>query len=493
VNRREFHRLATAGVASTLLPGCRSAPPALRDALPQSEIGRMSAAELTAAYSRRALSPAEATRAILARIDASRSTVNAYSFVDERGALEQARASEARWLARRPLSPLDGVPVGIKDQYQVAGWPQRFGSRLRRDDPYPREDEEVIARLRRAGCVLLGKTTQPEEGSLSMSASGLSGVTRNPRNLSRTTGGSSSGAGAAAAAGLGPIQMAADGGGSIREPAAYCGVFGFKPTDGVIPRAGNPEFAVYGPIVAAPADMRLAMRVAAGAAFDEPVQVDLRQLRVGYMPYIGDGLQPVPDVRAVVDAKISSLRAAGLNIELLDPVLPYGLLRRVAASFYMQDAQEVVAKYGFERVQAETNAVYARFVEVCAKLDPEKVGKEAEAVFPTFDAALSRHPIHQYDVVLAPAMPTGAYAAEAAWPPIAETLPDARSWMDEFGAIQAQQIHLVVGSYMKLAEAALPCGVDGEGLPVGMIASAKSGQDTLALAVAEKLAPLLSG
>src|SRR3954466_1029083 len=157
-----------------------------------------SAADLAAAYRTRELSPVEATRAALARIGEFEPRLNAIYRVDREGAFEQARAAEARWEAGRPLSALDGVPLTIKENIYTRGAPAPIGTRANDDAPPQPEDAPPAARLREAGCVILGKTTMPDYGMLSSGVSSLHGVTRNPWRLDRNPSGSSSRAAAAA-------------------------------------------------------------------------------------------------------------------------------------------------------------------------------------------------------------------------------------------------------------------------------------------------------
>jgi aspartyl-tRNA(Asn)/glutamyl-tRNA(Gln) amidotransferase subunit A len=499
MNRRTFGAMALGTAATLTVSGCknqvRASDPVKQSAvlpdLPQAEIGAMSAVGMAEAFRAKALSPVEATKAILERIDVSQKTINAYSFIDREVALKTAKEAEARWVKDAPLSPLDGVPTGIKDQYQVAAMPQLFGSKLRKPDPIPSTDELVITRLRKAGLVLLGKTTQPEEGSISASFSALTGITRNPYNLDRTAGGSSSGAGAAAAAGLGPIQMAADGGGSIREPASYCGVYGFKPTPGTIPRASSDGYAVYGPICQSLGDIRALMQIAAGD-FKTAEAIDKTSLRIAYMPAFGDGLPPQPDVLTATDAAVERLRKAGFKIEKIDPILPYGVMKDIAFGFYYEDAMAVVKEHGLEKVKAGMSETYARFIETTARQDPEKLGPIAEAGFGTLDAALKKHPSLNFDIALMPGLPITAFDAKRAYPAEAEKLPDYKIWMERYGLSQEQSICLAVGSYLKLPEIAMPCGKGKDGMPVSLIASAKSGSDARVLAFAEAVAAIVA-
>src|SRR5207244_2718293 len=200
-----------------------------------SEIAFATALDLVELYRSKALSPVEATRAMFARLDVLQPTLNAFCLIDRDGALDAARASEQRWLAGEPLSPLDGVPATIKDLVPMRGFPTLRGSRLVDPDQDVSEDGPAVARLREAGAVILGKTTTPEFGWKAIGDSPLTGITRNPWNLERTTGGSSAGAAAACAAGIAPLHVGSDGAGSLRLPSCFTGIFGIKASFGRVP------------------------------------------------------------------------------------------------------------------------------------------------------------------------------------------------------------------------------------------------------------------
>src|SRR5882672_6876188 len=198
-------------------------------------IHELSARELAACYAKGELSPVDATRALLERIAAWEPRINAMYRVSAESALEQARASDERWRTGGALSALDGVPLTIKENIYTRGDPSPIGTRASEDAPPQSADAPPAARVREAGCVILGKTTMPDYGMLSSGLSSLHGVTRNPWRLDRNTSGSSSGAGAAAAAGYAPLHLGTDIGGSVRLPATHCGIFALKPSLGRVP------------------------------------------------------------------------------------------------------------------------------------------------------------------------------------------------------------------------------------------------------------------
>ncbi len=182
--------------------------------------------------------------------------------IDRDGARIAAEASEKRWAKGEPLSPLDGVPVSIKDNQAVAGQPRTSGSLANRDLAPMTEDSPHVARLREAGAVLFARTDMPDSAWKAVCDSPLSGITRNPWNPELTPGGSSGGAAVAVATGCSPIATGSDGGGSVRIPAAFTGTYGIKPTTGRIPGISEaPDISAIGPLSRTVADAALALSV----------------------------------------------------------------------------------------------------------------------------------------------------------------------------------------------------------------------------------------
>jgi aspartyl-tRNA(Asn)/glutamyl-tRNA(Gln) amidotransferase subunit A len=225
----------------------------------------LTASALTQAFRSGALSPVAALRSVLARLDAVNPVINAVVALDIERAQDAALQSERRWRAGQPLSALDGVPFTVKDNIPTAGLRSTFGSRLYADH-IPMQDELPVARMRAAGAVLIGKTNVPEFAVHGYTANAVFGVTRNPWQPALTPGGSSGGAVAAVAAGIAPLAIATDGGGSIRRPCAHTGVAGLKPSLGRVARTdGFPaflhDFEVIGPIARCVADLECAMEI----------------------------------------------------------------------------------------------------------------------------------------------------------------------------------------------------------------------------------------
>ena len=300
-----------------------------------SPLAESSASTLLQLYRSGAASPLEATREVLARIERLNPQINAFCLVDAEAALQSARESEARWQRGAPMGPLDGVPVSIKDLILTRGWPTRRGSRTV-DVAQPwAVDAPVTARLREAGAVLLGKTTTPEFGCKGETNSPLTGITRNPWDLSRTPGGSSGGTAAAVAAGLGPLSVGTDGAGSVRIPAAFCGNFGLKPSFGRVPAYPLSPFgsvAHLGPHAMSVADAALMMNVisqpdardwtslpADGRDYRVGLEDGVRGLRIAYSPTLGSARNVHPEVAAAFERAVQDLAALGAVVEAVDP------------------------------------------------------------------------------------------------------------------------------------------------------------------------------
>src|ERR1700710_2630649 len=248
------------------------------------DLADLTAEALLAGFARGALSPIDALRAVTERVARQNAGINAFAVRDKR-ALAAAGESEARWRAGRPIGVLDGVPCTVKDLIDVAGLPTRRGSRA--SDPQPaQEDAPSVLGLRAAGAVIVGKTTTTEFGWKSPGDCPLHGITRNPRDPRFTPGGSSCGAAAAAASGFGPLHVGTDAGGSIRIPAAWCGIVGLKPSFGRVPQWPLGAFghvAVAGPMARTVRDTALMLNVLARFDARDPFALpdDSRDWRTG--------------------------------------------------------------------------------------------------------------------------------------------------------------------------------------------------------------------
>ena len=298
-----------------------------------SELWALSATELVEAYRKRTLSPVEVTRAVLERIEKWNPVFNAFCLVSDK-ALDEAKASEARWSAGQPKGLLDGVPVSIKDIILTRGWPTLRGSKTVDPKGPWNDDAPATARLREHGAVILGKTTTPEFGWKGVTDSPLTGITRNPWNKAKTPGGSSGGAAAAVASGMGPLAVGTDGGGSIRIPCSFSGLFGIKASFGRVPAWPLSPFgtvAHVGPMTRSVADAALMLNVLAlpdardwhalpydARDYRTGLDQGIADLRIAYSPDLGYAKVDA-EVAAIVKSAVAVFEELGAKVEEKDP------------------------------------------------------------------------------------------------------------------------------------------------------------------------------
>ena len=298
------------------------------------DLTQCTASELLAMYAAGSASPVEVIRAVLDRIERVDPLINAFCLVAGEEVIVAAAASERRWRDGKPLGPLDGVPTSIKDLILTKGWPTRRGSRTVNPDQPWAVDAPATARLREAGAILVGKTTTPEFGCKAETNSGLTGITRNPWDPSKTSGGSSGGTAAAVAAGLGPLGIGTDGAGSVRIPAAFCGNVGLKPSFGRVPAYPLSPFGTVshiGPHTMSVADAARMMNVlkqpdARDWTSLPPDDADylvglddgIAGMRVAYSATLGYATVD-PEVAAAVESAVRSLERAGALVATVDP------------------------------------------------------------------------------------------------------------------------------------------------------------------------------
>ena len=299
----------------------------------KTDLCSLTAVQLMDGYRTRAFSPVEVTEAILKRISEQNPKLNAFNLISDR-AKEEAKASEARWMSGMPKGLLDGVPVSIKDIILTKGWPTLRGSKTVDPKGPWNDDAPATARLREHGAVLLGKTTTPEFGWKGVTDSPLTGITRNPWNPAKTPGGSSGGAAAAVAAGMGPLAVGTDGGGSIRIPCSFTGLFGIKASFGRVPAWPLSPFgtvAHVGPITRSVADAALMLNVLAlpdardwHALPYEPrdwrmdLEQGVRDLRIAWSPNLGYAKVDA-EVLAIVKSAVAVFQDLGARVEEKHP------------------------------------------------------------------------------------------------------------------------------------------------------------------------------
>ena len=438
----------------------------------------MPAEALLLHYRRGTLSPVEALQAVLERIARFNPRLNAFAVLDPR-ALEAAGQSAARWRAGRPLGLLDGVPCTVKDLLDLAGLPTRRGSRLTSPDPAT-EDAPAVMALKNAGAVIVGKTTTTEYGWKTPGDCPLHGITRNPWDTGRTTGGSSSGAGAAGAAGFGPLHIGTDAGGSVRIPAAWCGLVGLKPTFGRIPQWPLGAFAnvaCAGPMTRTVGDCALMLTALARHDRRDPFSLpdDARDwrdtlplgvdgLRVGVLRVPGfDAPVNAAGIAAVEDAA-DLLTQAGAAVEEAVATLPD--IRTVFARVWGVALARLVGQVA----AADRHKLDAGLLEVATAeggmLAADYLGAEALRL----QAAHAMAALHaRYDLVLTPTVPAGPPQADA------PTIDPVRALWAEW----APWTFLYNLTRQPAITVPLPCGADG--LPRSAQLAAALYRDDLAL------------
>ncbi len=291
------------------------------------DLAFLSAAELAGRIRAGDVAPGEAVENVLARIEASQGTLNAFITVCAAEARAAARAAEAALATGGEIGPLHGVPVSVKDIINTAGIATTFGSALMKDN-VPAADAVAVQRLKRAGAIIIGKTTTPEQAHKLLTDAKLFGVTRNPWDLDLTPGGSSGGSAAAVAAGLGPLSLATDAGASTRLPAACVGIVGMKPTLGVAPHNQLPEafanFIHLGVLARTVADAALMLGVLSGEHRSDPYSMgrpaaafaldqDLHGVRIAWRPLLGNTLLAA-DVRAACEDALRLFEEIGARV-----------------------------------------------------------------------------------------------------------------------------------------------------------------------------------
>jgi aspartyl-tRNA(Asn)/glutamyl-tRNA(Gln) amidotransferase subunit A len=454
------------------------------------DLATLSAAALVEGYARGAFSPREVARACLERIARHEPALNAMVLVDEAGAEHAAAESERRWLAGRPLGPLDGVPATVKDLIDLAGFPTRRGSHV--TDPAPvTHDAPSVVGLKSAGAVILGKTTTTEFGWKSPGDCPLNGVTRNPWNTAVTPGGSSSGAGAACAAGYGPLHIGTDAGGSIRIPAAWCGVVGLKPSFGRVPQWPLGAFAtvaVAGPMTRSVADA--ALMLGAMARFDwrdpfalpdpEPgwpgrIEPEVAGLRVAVVRRLGFAPPADAITWAAVERAAAALDERGAIVEEADPDLPD--TRAVFVQVWSNALARLVAA-----LPAEKRGLLDPALAALAQRAPPISAREYLAVqAAAIETAHGMARFHRgFDALLCPAVPQAA-------PPVDAPLvsPEEDLW-------QRWAPWTFAFNLSRQPAVTVPTGLGADGLPRAVQVAAPLYADALALRVAAAIEAALA-
>ncbi len=443
------------------------------------ELCYASATALLDGYRSGGISPVDATRAALARIDRDNDKINAFCVVDHAGALAQAADSEARWRKGEPIGLLDGVPTSIKDLALTKGLATRFGSRLSPADGPWDQDAPFVVRLKEHGAVILGKTTTPEYGWKGVTDSPLTGITRNPWNLETTPGGSSGGASAALAAGMGALATGSDGGGSIRIPSGFTAVFGIKMNFGrvpVYPESAMRSLSHAGPMARNAADAALMANVMClpddrdwtalpyqAIDWQSYLDVGVKGLKVAFSPTLGYA-QVHPQVAEKVAAAARTFEEMGAEIEEADPGFddPIESFERhwfagaAGAMGHLSDTEMAGLDPGFANIIRQGKEI--------------GITQYTAAMAARTELALKMREFHRrFDILLTPALAEPAFTAGKLVP---DHYPEDAAWTSwtpfTYPFNMTQQPAGVVN-----------CGFTDDGLPVGLQIVAPSFREDL--------------
>ena len=434
-----------------------------------SDLHWLSATQLTKLFKRGEASPVDVARACLAQIAALDGKINAMSLVDEKTTLKQARASERRWHKKANIGPLDGVPLLIKDLLLVNGWPTSRGSKTVNVNQDWLYDAPSVARLREAGTVFMGLTTTPEFGWKGVTDSPLTGITRNPWNLDKTPGGSSGGSAAGLAAGYAPLALGTDGGGSIRIPASFTGVYGLKPSFGRVPAWPLSPFgtvAHIGPMTRHVEDAALMMdEISKPDARDwhslpydavdyaHKLKTDLKDMVFAYSPKLGFDVAVEGDVARLVKSAVAKLRKAGAKIVEIDPGFkdPAATFRTVwwlgvrAAFGHLGEDKLALLEPALRDVVEQSKAISIDEMIAATKARGE-LGSQM------------RQFMEKYDALLLPTMPITAFEAGRLQPGDPDNKGKWVNWTPLTYPFNLTQ----------QPAASVPCGIAANGLPVGL-------------------------
>jgi aspartyl-tRNA(Asn)/glutamyl-tRNA(Gln) amidotransferase subunit A len=451
------------------------------------DLSQTTAAELGKLYAKGKASPVEAMKAVLARAEKVNPLLNALCIVDAEPALAAARASERRWKKGKPLSPIDGVPVSIKELVRVKGWPASMGSKLTDKTPVD-ADAPAVARLREAGAIVFAQSTSSEFGHKGVTDTPLHGVTRNPWNTDMTPGGSSGGAGAAVAAGLGPLAIGTDGGGSVRIPSSFNGLLTLKATYGRVPNwppTLNGDFSNTGPMCRTALDCALMLKAITRPDPRDPTQLPpdvtdyvkalkhkpKKKPRVAFLLRMSE--HPLDlEVAAMVTKAARRLEKLGCAVEAIDaPPFPHGDAFRSFVTQWLTNSQRLLKMFPESRHGEFDPALLAG-----AKVAAERFGQQdvvnAHAV--RREAAVAWNLFFEkYDFLLTPTVAVQPFAVMKNAPDGPDGKPN-MTWSP----------YTATFNLTRHPAASVPCGLSSAGLPVGLQIVAGHYKDAAVLALA---------
>tara|TARA_B100000989_G_scaffold288184_1_gene258620 strand:- start:469 stop:1863 length:1395 start_codon:yes stop_codon:yes gene_type:complete len=431
------------------------------------EIATLSLLELSDAFATSELSPVDATRAALDQIAAHNDTVNAIAYLAEQEAMTHAKEAEQRWQKGHQFSPFDGVPCTVKDSVFVEGWPTRYGSQLEDPNNLAPEDAPVTARLREAGMVVIAKTTMPEYGWKGTTDNKIQGITPNPWDLEKSAGGSSGGGAVATALGMGAFAIGTDGGGSIRIPASFCGLFGLKPTSSVVasyPPSGFGTLAHTGPITRSVTDAALVMNIIAqpdhrdfnelpcvNKDYFEHVDTALGASKIAFSPALGK-YAVESEVADLVAKAVEAFADIGAELSKTDPDVEgfhdaFDIHWQVACRANYADLPE--DKKALMDPGLVALSEHARHVDLVSYFQAEQTRREITVKLNRF--------FTEYDLLVTPTLPVTAF-------PAAQDSPSPNS----DGTIDSWTPFTCLFNFTGHPAATVPCGFTTSGLPVGL-------------------------
>jgi aspartyl-tRNA(Asn)/glutamyl-tRNA(Gln) amidotransferase subunit A len=444
-----------------------------------SELLSLTARQILAAYADGSLSPRDYMQAIVDRVEAVEPKVAALWLYRPEEALAEAEAATERWAKGAPKGPLDGLPVTIKEMIATKGDPVPNGTAA--SDLTPAEDDApAAARLREDGAIFFAKTTAPDFGMLSSGLSSFHKLSRNPWDLSQNPGGSSAGAGAAGAAGFGPVHMGTDIGGSIRIPAGWCGLFGFKATQGRVPVYPHFPGRCHGPMTRCVDDALVVMPSLARPDWRDATSVPpetldwnvppatVRGKKLGLLLDAGCGLPVDKDVRAAIVAAAERFAAEGAEIVEIKPFMTQELLESLV-SFWQARFWAKISDMTPER----RTRILPFILEWAAggkELDGAAVAVAFENTIAIRDAAARA--LHGFDAILSPVNPTSSFPAELAMPNN-----DPRHAMEHIGFTMPWNMG-------DQPACSIHCGMTSTGIPVGLQIAANRFDDLGVLGLA---------
>jgi aspartyl-tRNA(Asn)/glutamyl-tRNA(Gln) amidotransferase subunit A len=452
-----------------------------------SELASATAAEIAAAVASRRVSAVEVFDACVARVELLNPRLNAVIRFDPRGGRAEAEAVDRR-IAAGDTPALAGVPFTVKDNLWVKGRIAAQGSKLFAEFVAP-EDAPAVARLRAAGAVFLGTTNCSEFACKGNTTNRLFGPTRNPWDPARTPGGSSGGAASAVAAGLGPIALGTDGGGSTRRPAAHVGVVGMKPSAGLVPHTGGfsePVFgnAVIGQMARSVEDIRLMLDAITTPDLADPQSPPVplwpraaagpvEGLRVAFSPRLGLGFPVDTDVAASVRTAAERLASAGALVEETGPQWPEGASEQALMPLQLAG---LASLYG-ERFKArawDADPDIGAQIEAGLRLSGVDVARALHAREALY-RALARF-FERFDLLLTPTTPVTAWPIELLGPKEIEGKPVTP---------RGHAVFTPLFNHTYVPACSVPCGLDRQGLPIGIQVVGPRFSDARVLALAE--------